>query len=207
MRGLNSCGQGLPTLMILVVSVLCFFTFQPRYAFPSTTHLDRTTSLNKDPSNEIAKRVPIPFGQDQPYNLSSFVFASEPQKSIRKRTLSYFDAICKGEKHLLNIARAAFKGTGSGQQFSVQDIENAGWTVDSDFILNIPAAMRPALQEFGIGADADAMKLRYATQGKSRGSIFHVSGIQSESTRQRIYEYWRKPRGENLERVTRFSCD
>ena len=166
MGGFNSYQQGLRALMILVVSVLCFFAFQHHHAFPSTTDLGRTTSLPKDGSNGIVKRVAVPFGQDQPYNFSNSVSASESQRRIRKRTLSYFDAICKGEKHLLNIARAAFKGAGSGQQFSVQDIENAGWTIDSDFILNIPAAMRPALEEFGIGADADAMKLRYATQGK-----------------------------------------
>ena len=47
-------------------------------------------------------------------------------QACSKVKLSYFDAICKGEKHLLDFARAAFKGAGSGQQFSIQDIENAG---------------------------------------------------------------------------------
>ena len=165
MLGFNNYRQGLRTLMILVVSILSFLVFQHHHASPSTTDLGRTTSSTKDSSTELAKRA-VPFGQDQPHNFSNSVYASEPQRRIRKRTLSYFDAICKGEKQLLNIARGAFKGTGSGQQFSFQDIENAGWTVDSDFILNIPAAMRPALEQFGISADADAMKLRYATQGK-----------------------------------------
>ena len=167
---LQGSQRGLHAFVVLTVSALCFFAFKYHPEFPSTTGNGRTTSLINGSTIELVKRVAIPFGHKQAHNFSNPLTSHSPVR-VQKRALSFFDAICKGEKHFLNIARAFFSEPGSARTYSVQEIEEAGWTIDGDFLLNIPDATRPALKEFNIKDDADSNKIRYATQDKSYTSV------------------------------------
>ena len=173
MIALKGSQRGLHSFFILAISVLCFIVYHHSYVFSPTKGFERITTISKDSTNGVVKRVAVPFGHDQPYNFSSPVQGSTTHSParIRKRALSFFDAICKGEKHFLNIARAAFAGSTTAHTYSVQEIEEAGWTIGGDFMLNIPDAMKPALNAFNIRADADSNKIRYATQDKSYTGI------------------------------------
>lgn len=168
MSGLSGVHRGFRAFLILVVSMLLVFVFQQqRAAFPLAEDQPTKAAIH-DFSHHVVKRIGLPFGHDQPHNFSSSArdeIAHGPAR-IQKRGLSFFDAICKGEKHLANIARAALLNTAPGNRYTVQDLENAGWSIDSTFPLRIPSAMRPALEACNVGTDADTNKVRYADQNK-----------------------------------------
>ena len=125
MLGLQGSQRGFHSFVILVVSALCFFASKYHPEFPSTTGNGRTTPLIHGCTIELVKRVAVPFGHEQAHNFSNTLTSHSPVR-IQKRALSFFDAVCKGEKHFLNIARAFFSDPGSARTHSVQEIEEAG---------------------------------------------------------------------------------
>lgn len=113
--GLQGSRQGLHAFVILVVFSLGLFALKDHPEFPSTTDNRRiTSSINGSPNKPVA----IAFGHDQAHNfpaLSRHV-ALSGFKSERRASS---DAICKGEKHYLNIARTSFSSPGSARTYSI----------------------------------------------------------------------------------------
>ena len=173
MSGFSDMHRGFRAFLILAVSMLLVFAFyQQRAPFPLEEY-QSTKAATQHLSDHVVKRIGLPFGRDQPHNFSGPALAdvAHGPARIQKRALSFFDAICKGEKHLFNIARAALLNTEPGNRFTVEDLENAGWSIDSTFPLRIPSAMRPALEALNVGTDADTNKVRYADQNKEYTGI------------------------------------
>ena len=142
MSPLNGFQRGHHILFILAVSVLSYFAFHHvSLSLGGPQHLSAPTPHR---SSRVVKRIGVPFGHDQPHNFSSpapKITLHGPAR-IQKRALSFFDAICKGEKHLADIARAALLGTETGNRYTVQELEDAGWSVDDTYPLRVPVGLR-----------------------------------------------------------------
>ena len=138
MSPLNGFQRGYQTLFILTVSVLSFFAFH-HASFPlgGSQHTPAPTPHR---SSRVVKRIGVPFGHDQPHKISNpapEIVLHEPAR-IQKRALTFFDAVCKGQKHLANIVRAALLGTETGNRYRIQELEDSGWSIDDTYPLRIP---------------------------------------------------------------------
>ena len=173
MSARNGFQRKLPAFMVLAVSVLLVLVFQQARKPIAINHLQDTKTPVQDVSESVVKRVAVPFGYEQPHNFTTLipdVSSPEPVR-IRKRALSFFEAICKGEKHLSNIAKAELTSTEPGTKYTVKNLEDGGWTLDSTYPLRIPTAMLPALKACGVDAGEGSNQVRYAKQNKDYESV------------------------------------
>lgn len=176
MPSLTSFHVGLRAFVVLVLSILCFFSLQHHASVPNgNLHqiVTRNVVTNSAGSAsqfaaQLAKKVAVPFG-DVSFNISSSLpqipaADSDLVRRAKGPTLSLNVAICKGKALRRLIANALTAGQ-DARTWTPKELEENGWldfTGMSDY--ELPQVVERALREYGTDP-AVGMENRYIVMG------------------------------------------
>ena len=171
MPSLASFHVGLRTFVVLVLSVLCFFSWQ-RHASVPNGNLHQVVTRNvvtnsgssvSQSAAQLARKVAVPFG-DVSFNISSslpeiLAADSDLVKRAGGPPLTLNAAICKGNRLRELIANALTAGQ-DARTWTPAEIEQNGWLDLSDTSgYELPEVVERALRSYG--TDPAGMENRY----------------------------------------------
>ncbi|KAL8703780.1 MAG: hypothetical protein Q9201_003045 [Fulgogasparrea decipioides] len=146
---------------ISVLSIFVYGAFQPSARIAHSVNSANTAALVHQNTGQIIKKVALPFGDYLRYIPSDFPPNTEGgTPNLAKRaypnTLTYADALCKGQRYWATIQA----GNPDPPRFTQTNFDESGWTENSGFPQVIPDDLKTPVDSLGLLQDrADVRRI------------------------------------------------